>query len=101
MVPANTLMLIGGTMAFLLGVAGFVLSQRDAWRTIVVLVTLLTGMNIGVLIWSELLYGWDSFRLFVFWLTAFLPPLIGLGFGTMLGYLVNLRISNIRPRGRK
>lgn len=101
MVPAEILLLIGGTLTILLGIAGFVLTQRDSWRIILLLATLLGGLNIGVLIWAEVLEGWESFRLFLFWLTACLPPLIGLGLGAGLGYLVNWRIARIKPRGSR
>lgn len=96
MVPANILLLIGGTLAVLLAIAGFVLTQRDAWRSILLLATLLGGMNIGVFVWTEVLEGWDSFRVFLFWLTAFLPPFVGLAIGTALGYAVNWRIDRIK-----
>ena len=99
MVPANTLLLIGGTMTVLMAIAGFVLTQRDAWRVILLLATLLGGMNIGVFIWSEILEGWQGFRLFLFWITAILPPLVGLGLGALVGYVVNWRISQIKPKG--
>ena len=99
MVPAEILLLIGGTLLILLGITGFVLTQRDSWRIILLLSTLLGGLNIGVFIWAELLEGWDSFRLFLFWLTACLPPLVGLGLGALLGYAVNWRIERIKPRG--
>ena len=84
MVPANTLLLIGGTMAVLMAIAGFVLTQKDAWRAILLLATLLGGMNIGIFIWSELLEGWQAFRVFLFWVTAFLPPFVGLAIGAAL-----------------
>lgn len=87
-------------MALLLAVTGFVLTQRGAWQAIFVLATLFGGMNIGVFIWSEILDGWNSFRLFLFWLTALLPPLGGLAFGALLGYVVNWRIGRIRSSGK-
>ncbi len=95
---ADGLLLIGGTLAMLLAIAAFVLTQRNAWRSILILVALFGGMNIGVFIWSEILDGWSSFRLFLFWIAALLPPLIGLAIGAGLGALVNWRISKIRSK---
>ncbi|GAA6207222.1 hypothetical protein NBRC116601_05150 [Cognatishimia sp. WU-CL00825] len=92
---AEILLIIGGTLALLLAITSFVLTQRNAWRAIFLLVTLFGSMNVGVFIWSEILEGWSSFRLFLFWIAALLPPLIGLGIGALLGYLVNWRISKI------
>ncbi|MDC0736934.1 hypothetical protein N6L24_01455 [Cognatishimia sp. SS12] len=92
---ADNLLLIGGTMALLLAVAGFVLTQRNAWRVILLLVALLGGLNIGIFIWSEILEGWSSFRLFLFWIAAILPPLVGLAVGAGLGAFVNWRIARI------
>lgn len=94
----DQLLLIGGTMALLLAVAGFVLTQRNAWKAILILVALFGGLNIGVFLWSELLVDrWMSFRLYLFWIAALLPPLLGLGIGAAIGALVNWRISKIKP----
>lgn len=98
---ADMLFLIGGTLALLLAVASFVLTQRNAWKAIALLVALFGGMNIGVFIWSEILDGWSSFRLFLFWMTALLPPLLGIAIGALLGAVVNWRISNISSKTRK
>ncbi len=98
---ADMLFLIGGTLALLLAVASFVLTQRNAWKAIALLVALFGGMNIGVFIWSEILDGWSSFRLFLFWMTALLPPLLGIAIGALLGAVVNWRISNISSKSRK
>lgn len=95
---ADGLLIIGGTLAMLLAIAAFVLTQRNAWRAILILVALFGGMNIGVFIWSEILDGWSSFRLFLFWIAALLPPLVGLAIGAGLGALVNWRISKIRSK---
>ncbi len=92
---AEILLIIGGTLALLLAITSFVLTQRNAWRAIFLLVTLYGSMNVGVFVWSEILDGWSSFQLFLFWIAALLPPLIGLGIGALLGYLVNWRISKI------
>ena len=101
MVLADILLLIGGTLTVLMGITGFVLTQRDAWRIILMLATLLGGLNIGVFFWSEILEGWESFRLFLFWLSAILPPLIGLAIGACLGYAVNWRVERIKPKGTR
>ncbi len=98
---ADMLFLIGGTLALLLAVASFVLTQRNAWKAVALLVALFGGMNIGVFIWSEILDGWSSFRLFLFWMTALLPPLLGIAIGALLGAVVNWRISNISSKTRK
>lgn len=98
---ADTLFLIGGTLALLLAVASFVLTQRNAWKAIGLLVALFGGLNIGVFIWSEILEGWSSFRLFLFWMTALLPPLLGIALGALLGAFVNWRISQINTKKRK
>lgn len=98
MLEAERLLLIGGSMMLLLAVAGFVLTQRNAWRVIMLLITLLGGLNIGFFIWSELLIGTRGLRIFLFWIAALLPPLVGLAFGAGLGYLVNWRISKISTK---
>ncbi len=98
---AERLLIIGGTMALLMAIAGFVLTQRNAWRAILVLVALFGGLNIGTFIWSEILEGWSSFRLFLFWIAALLPPLLGLAIGAAVGYFVNWRIAKIRPVSQK
>lgn len=97
MTPDN-LLIIGGTLALMLAIAAFVLTQRNAWKAILLLVALFGGLNIGVFIWSELLVDqWSSFRLFLFWIAALLPPLVGIGIGALVGALVNWRISKVRP----
>ncbi|UZD91820.1 hypothetical protein [Cognatishimia activa] len=94
----DILLIIGGTLALMLAVAAFVLTQKNAWKAILLLVALFGGLNIGAFIWSELLGDqWSSFRLFLFWIAALLPPLIGIGIGTLVGALVNWRISKVRP----
>lgn len=98
---ADMLFLIGGTLALLLAIASFVLTQRNAWKAIALLVALFGGMNIGVFIWSEILEGWSSFRVFLFWMTALLPPLLGIAIGALLGAIVNWRISTISTAKRK
>lgn len=91
------LLLIGGTMALMLAVASFVLTQKNAWKAISLLVALFGGLNIGAFVWTELLEGWSSYRLFLFWIAALLPPLLGIAIGSAVGALVNWRISKIRP----
>lgn len=96
MTPDN-LLLIGGTMALILAIASFVLTQKHAWKAILLLVALFGGLNIGVFIWSELLLDqWSSFRMFLFWIAALLPPLVGIAIGALVGALVNWRISKVR-----
>lgn len=95
--PEN-LLIIGGSMALMLAVAAFVLTQKNAWKAILLLVALFGGLNIGAFIWSELLTDqWSSFRLFLFWIAALLPPLVGIGIGALVGALVNWRISKVKP----
>lgn len=97
MTPDN-LLIIGGTLALMLAVASFVLTQKNAWKAILLLLALFGGLNIGTFIWSELLTDqWSSFRLFLFWIAALLPPLVGIGIGALIGALVNWRISKVRP----
>jgi len=98
---AENLLLIGGTMALMLAVASFVLTQRHNWKAISLLVALFSGFNIGAFIWSENLEGWSSYRMFLFWLVALLPPLVGIAIGTTVGTLVNWRISRVRPTHNK
>ena len=98
MMPDDTLLLIAGTMTALMTVVGLVLTYRDAWRAILVLATLLTAINFGVFIWAELLVGRMSFQLFILWLSAFLPPLIGLALGTGIGYVF---VARKRPYSQK
>lgn len=94
----DSLLIIGGTMALMLAVASFVLTQRHAWKAVSLLVALFGGLNIGVFLWSELLADqWSSFRLFLFWIAALLPPLVGIAIGSLVGALVNWRISHVRP----
>lgn len=97
MMDANTLLIVGGTLALLLAITSFVLTQRNAWRVILLLTMALAGANMVVFVWSEMTEGWSSFRLFLFWLTALLPPLIGLSIGAAVGAVVNWRIDQIRP----
>lgn len=93
--PSDQLILIGGTMAMLLAVTGIVLTRRNAWRAILIIAALLTTLNFGVFLWAELLIGRMSFQLFLFWLTAFMPPLLGLAIGAGLGYLFDFRTKDI------
>lgn len=94
----DTLLIIGGTMALMLAVAAFVLTQKNAWKAISLLVALFGGLNIGVFIWSELLVDqWSSLQLFLFWIAALLPPLVGIAIGSFVGALVNWRVSKVRP----
>lgn len=97
----DKLLIIGGTLALMLAVASFVLTQKNAWKAILLLVALFGGMNIGIFIWSELLNDqWSSYRLFLFWIAALLPPLVGIGIGSLVGALVNWRISKVKPTYR-
>lgn len=93
----DILLIIGGTMALMMAVAAFVLTQRNAWKPILLLVVFFGGLNIGSFIWSEILTGWSARRLFLFWIAAILPPLLGIALGAMVGALVNWRIAAIRP----
>lgn len=95
------LLLIGGTMALMLAVAAFVLTQRNAWKAISLLVALFGGLNIGAFVWTEFLDGWSSYRMFLFWIAALLPPLVGIAIGSAVWALVNWRISKIRPTHSK
>ncbi|MFY0597405.1 MAG: hypothetical protein JXQ85_13320 [Cognatishimia sp.] len=91
------LLIIGGTMALMMAVASFVLTQKNAWKAVLLLVVFFGALNIGAFIWAEILQGWSARRLVLFWLAALLPPLLGVGIGAIVGSLVNWRISHIRP----
>ncbi len=97
----DKLLIIGGTMALMLACAAFVLTQKNAWKAILLLVALFGGLNIGTFIWAEVVYGGISYRLFLFWIAALLPPLVGIAIGSTVGALVNWRISKVRPTYKK
>ena len=93
----DTLLVVGATMFLMMAIAAFVLTQRGAWRAVLLLVALFGGLNIGAFVWSEILEGWSARRMILFWIAAIFPPLLGVGVGAIAGGLLNWRIANVRP----